>query len=286
MKKVVLILLLIPCFSSAQDIQPSRYTPLNQEGNLSIYFGWNRSAYSLSSISFEGADYNFTLNDLKALDKQTEFSFENYFRLDNITIPQTNMGITYNINNKVVLSLNVDHMKYKVIRGQATTIDGTINGDYEAWNGTYENEEILMTNDLLKLEHTDGLNYINIGYSRILLEKSIHKTIGVSANVGGSTGFMLPKTNTEILGKDRYDEFHLSGYGLGIHSGIKIHLGKPFFFALNAKGGFINMPNIRTTADKNDTATQHFFYLQGNFIFGFTINAKNIKKPSKQDGRL
>jgi hypothetical protein len=88
------------------------------------------------------------------------------------------------------------------------------------------------------------------------------------------------------LGKDRYDEFHLSGYGLGIHSGIKIHLGKPFFLALNAKGGFINMPNIRTTADKNDTATQHFFYLQGNFIFGFTINAKNIKKPSKQDGRL
>jgi len=267
--------------AQTEEIQSSHNKPLHKEGNLSIYFGWNRSAYSLSSISFEGEDYNFTLNDLKALDKQTEFSFENYFRLDNITIPQTNMGITYNISNKVVLSLNVDHMKYKVIRGQATTIDGTINGDYEAWNGTYENEEVLMTNDLLKLEHTDGLNYINFGYSRILLEKSIHKTIGISANTGGSIGFMMPKTNSEISGKDRHDEFHLSGYGLGIHSCIKLHLGRPFFFALNAKGGFINMPNIRTTADKKDSASQHFFYLQGNFVFGFTINAKNIKKPSK-----
>lgn len=281
MKKVVLILLLIPCFSSAQDIQPSRYTPLNQEGSLSIYFGWNRSAYSLSSISFEGADYNFTLNDLKALDKQTEFSFENYFRLDNITIPQTNMGITYNISDKVALSLNVDHMKYKVIRNQATTIDGTINGDYDVWNGNYNNEQIIMTNNLLKLEHTDGLNYVNMGYSRNLIEKNQFKTIAVSTDLGGSIGFMLPKTNSEILGKDRHDEFHLSGFGLGIHSGLKIHIGKPLFLGLNAKGGFINMPNIRTTANEQDSASQHFFYLQGNFVFGFTINAKNIKKPSK-----
>jgi hypothetical protein len=281
MKKVVLILLLIPCFSSAQDIQPSRYTPLNREGSLSIYFGWNRSAYSLSSISFEGADYNFTLNDLKALDKQTEFSFENYFRLDNITIPQTNMGITYNISDKVALSLNVDHMKYKVIRNQATTIDGTINGDYDVWNGNYNNEQIIMTNNLLKLEHTDGLNYVNMGYSRNLIEKNQFKTIAVSTDLGGSIGFMLPKTNSEILGKDRHDEFHLSGFGLGIHSGLKIHIGKPLFLGLNAKGGFINMPNIRTTANEQDSASQHFFYLQGNFVFGFKINAKNIKKPSK-----
>tara|TARA_B100000767_G_scaffold44563_1_gene38770 strand:+ start:9132 stop:9977 length:846 start_codon:yes stop_codon:yes gene_type:complete len=281
MKNVVLILLLIPCFSSAQDIQSSLYTPLNQEGNLSIYFGWNRSAYSLSSISFEGADYNFTLNDLKALDKQTEFSFENYFRLDNITIPQTNMGVTYNINDKVALSLNVDHMKYKVIRNQATTIDGTINGDYDVWNGNYNNEQIIMTNNLLKLEHTDGLNYVNVGYSRNLIEKNQFKTIALSTDLGGSIGFMLPKTNSEILGKDRHDEFHLSGFGLGIHSGLKIHIGKPLFLNLNAKGGFINMPNIRTTANKQDSASQHFFYLQGNFLFGFTINTKNIKKPSK-----
>ncbi|MEJ6681589.1 MAG: hypothetical protein QNL21_05800, partial [Flavobacteriales bacterium] len=236
---------------------------------------------SLSSISFEGADYNFTLNDLKALDKQTEFSFENYFRLDNITIPQTNMGITYNISDKVALSLNVDHMKYKVIRNQATTIDGTINGDYDVWNGNYNNEQIIMTNNLLKLEHTDGLNYVNMGYSRNLIEKNQFKTIAVSTDLGGSIGFMLPKTNSEILGKDRHDEFHLSGFGLGIHSGLKIHIGKPLFLGLNAKGGFINMPNIRTTANEQDSASQHFFYLQGNFVFGFKINAKNIKKPSK-----
>lgn len=282
MKKVVLILLLTPLFSLAQSNETSsRYTnSIIQAEELSIYFGWNRSGYSLSSISFEGEDYNFTLSDLQALDKQTEFSFENYFHLDNITIPQTNMGITYNPSHKVVLSLNVDHMKYKVVRGQNTSIDGTIEGDYESWKGIYENEAIIMTNDLLKFEHTDGLNYINLGYSRVLIDKKIFKSIGVTADAGGSAGFMLPKTNSELLGKDRHDDFNLAGCGIGVHSGVLVHIGKPFFFGFNAKGGFINMPNMRTTQDKADSASQHFFFVQGNFIFGFTINTKKIKKPS------
>ena len=200
--------------------------------------------------------------------------------LDNITIPQTNMGITYNPSHKVVLSLNVDHMKYKVVRGQNTSIDGTIEGDYESWKGIYENEAIIMTNDLLKFEHTDGLNYINLGYSRVLIDKKIFKSIGVTADAGGSAGFMLPKTNSELLGKDRHDDFNLAGCGIGVHSGVLVHIGKPFFFGFNAKGGFINMPNMRTTQNKADSASQHFFFVQGNFIFGFTINTKKIKKPS------
>ena len=32
--------------------------------------------------------------------------------------------------------------------------------------------------------------------------------------------------------------------------------------------GFINMPNIRTTPDKSDSASQHFFYLMPDILFG------------------
>lgn len=37
------------------------------------------------------------------------------------------------------------------------------------------------------------------------------------------------------------------------------------------KGGFINMPDIRTTEFKADRAAQHFFFWQGNILFGFQV---------------
>ncbi len=37
---------------------------------------------------------------------------------------------------------------------------------------------------------------------------------------------------------------------------------------LDLKGGYINMPDIRTTSNATDRASQHFFYLQRVISFG------------------
>ena len=273
-----LTFLSLSSFAQEVDIHVYDNSPV-KKSQLSIYFGWNRGFFSNSTIHFKGTDYDFTLFDLKAKDKQTVFSIKEYFNLSKLTIPQTNMGAIYQISDKTALSLNVDHMKYVVERGQETSIEGTISSKYGVLNGTYENEDITLSNNLLKLEHTDGLNYINFGYRRLLWEKSFLTHFGISIQSGGSAGFLLPKTNSELLGKERNDEFHLSGYGVGLNSGVRLHIGKPLFIAFNGKGGFINMPNVRTTPDKNDKASQHFFFLQSNFLFGITIKLSSIKKP-------
>jgi len=38
------------------------------------------------------------------------------------------------------------------------------------------------------------------------------------------------------------------------------------------KGGFIHMPDIRTTLIPIDKASQHFFFSQANIVFGVRMN--------------
>ena len=40
------------------------------KGKLYFYWGWNKSQYSYSDITFKGDDYNFTLYDVAAKDRQ------------------------------------------------------------------------------------------------------------------------------------------------------------------------------------------------------------------------
>ncbi len=248
---------------------------------ISIYFGWNRSAYSTSDLHFFGDGHDFTIENATASDRQTPFSFKKYFGITTLTIPQTNMGISYQVNPRVSLSFNVDHMKYVLDQNQVATINGEINTGNHDFFGTYADQPTEITEDLVRFEHSDGLNYLNFGYTRSNLLFGISKQlIKLQANYGGSLGVMLPKTNSQLLGNERYDEFHISGYGTGVHSGIQINVGSVFFISTLLKGGFIHMPDIRTTLNESDRATQHFWYLQLNGTFGLRFNLQGIKKAS------
>ena len=86
---------------------------------------------------------------------------------------------------------------------------------------------------------------------------------------------MIPKTNATLLNNPRHDDFHVSGYGLGALIGLQGHLGKYFFIMSELKGGFINMPNFRTTSSAGDKASQHFFFAQSNIVFGVRMNFLN-----------
>ena len=83
---------------------------------------------------------------------------------------------------------------------------------------------------------------------------------------------MIPKTNTTLLNNQRYDEFHLAGYGLSLVGSLNFTFYKHFFIQSELKGGFIHMPDIRTTMHSSDKASQHFFFAQYNVVFGFRMN--------------
>ena len=115
------------------------------------YWGWNRGHFSASDITFKGEDYNFTLKDVKSIDKPKPFGIY-YFKLDELTNPQTNFRIGYFFMENYTISLGVDHMKYVMRNDQAVTINGNINTDGD-FDGTYNNDGIVLTKDFLLFEH-------------------------------------------------------------------------------------------------------------------------------------
>lgn len=251
----------------------SSFSQSFKKNQLYFHWGWNGSGYNRSNIHFKGDDHNFTLHKVKASDRQSPFD-EVYFDPGQLSIPQYNFKVGFFINDKYDIALGTDHMKYVVRQNQITSISGTI--DEGKYKGEFNKDEIQLTSDFLQFEHTDGLNYVNGEINRndnISILKSIsEKKVAFNSILGFGMGALIPRTDATLLNKKRHDEFHLAGYGFSLKAGINITLFKYFFIQSELKGGFINMPNIRTTFNPNDIAKQHFFFLQRNILFGGRIN--------------
>jgi hypothetical protein len=262
----------------SQDDQKNnsdRYTASNK-GKLFVSWGGNRETFTDSDITFKGDEYDFTLSDVTARDKPKGWHID-YINPVNMTIPQTNFKMGYFVSEKYTVSLGLDHMKYVMTQNQSVKIDGTINlAPSEAgsiYNGSYQNESIVLSEDFLTFEHTDGLNYIYTEFSRYDDISSIFKinnTDKFQTNIteGIAAGILYPRTNTSLLQKERYDEFHLAGFGISAHAGLNLTFFKHFFIQGDLKGGYINMSDIRTTNSSADRASQHFFYFQKAIAFG------------------
>lgn len=260
--------------SSAQEtLAPLllKYTAHNK-GKFFVSWGGNRERYSNSTIHFKGNDYDFTLENVEASDKPKGWHID-YINPIRMTIPQTNFRMGYFINDHYSIAVGVDHMKYVMNQDQAVSYSGNYPNA-----GTYgellPNNQVLLTDAFLTFEHTDGLNYVNTEFSRhdaISGLFGIRDTdkINISLTEGVGAGVLFPKTNTKLLGRDRHDDYHVSGYGASVKAGLNITLLKHFYIQGELKGGYINMLDIRTTVSADDTASQHFLFLQRIISFGW-----------------
>lgn len=259
----------------AQSIKTAKYSTSNK-GKFFFSWGGNRESFSKSDINFKGENYNFTIKNAVARDKPKGWHID-YINPSRMTIPQTNAKIGYFISNKYSISLGVDHMKYVLQNNINQVVDGVINLPNTAagslYNGVYNNKNVFLLKDFVKFEHTDGLNYIYTEFSRLddistLFNLKNTDKFQINITEGLSGGILLPRTNSTLLEKERYDQFHLSGYGMSLRAGINLTLYKHFFIQLDLKGGYINMNDIRTTNNTSDSASQHFTFLQRIVAFG------------------
>lgn len=262
-----------------QTANPAKYTAHNK-GKMYVFWGGNRESFSKSDIHFKGPDYDFTLYNVQASDKPKGWSID-YVNPSRMTIPQTNFRLGYFINDHYNISIGLDHMKYVMNQNQIATIGGVVGNSYPDHAGIYlpsgNNTIDLTDGTFLKFEHTDGLNYINTEFSRVDDISKIFR-IGntdkfqVNITEGVGTGILLPKTNATLLGKERHDDFHLSGFGISAKVGLNLTFFKHYFIQTELKGGYINMNDIRTTHDEADKASQHFLFLQRIIAFGGIFN--------------
>lgn len=269
-KFTTLILLIFSaiCTVSAQENLNNNYKQFetHKKGTIFFYWGWNEENYSTSDIHFWGNNYNFTLKNVEAKDRQSNFDPNLYFGITNITIPQYNWRIGYYINNKYQISVGFDHMKYVMVNDQPSTIDGYIHNGSQ-FDGNYSNQDFKITQNFLLFEHTDGLNYINSEIRRAHHLYS-NKYISLNINEGIGAGVLFPKTNATLMQNDRNDEWHVSGFGLAGVVAAQLKFKKRLFIQSEFKAGYINMPDIKTTKFASDKASQQFEFLQYNIVFG------------------
>lgn len=251
--------------STSSVVAQSNREPAYKKGKFFAFWGWNRAHYTNSNIHFKGEDYDFKLKQVKAHDKLTPISFKDYIRPDRITIPQTNFKIGYFFKDNMAISIGVDHMKYVMDQDQTVGISGKVRPGFE---DRVIDGQVRLTEDFLKFEHTDGLNYINAEFE-YFHNFYKYQNLKINGMVGGGIGFLLPKTNATLMGNERHDDFHLAGFGLNGKVGVDVLLWDLFFLRCEGKEGYINMPSIRTTQSSKDKASQHFWFAEIDFLFGF-----------------
>lgn len=251
-------------FSQETVENPEKYTAHNK-GKFYVYWGGNRETFSKSDIRFKGADYDFTLYDVVAHDKPKGWHVD-YVNPARMTIPQTNLRIGYFINDHYNISIGFDHMKYVMNNDRRVQYSGSY-PDAGSYGENPVGNELTLTEDFLLFEHTDGLNYVNTEIARVddisgLLGLPNTDMFQINTVGGLGVGLLYPKTNTTLLGKDRYDEFHIAGYGASAKVGLNFTFLKHFFIQTELKGGYINMNDIKTTQSSTDSASQEFWFLQ------------------------
>lgn len=266
---IIMLLVLASTLSFSQNMFSK--TQENKKGSLYAYWGWNRGWYSNSDIHFTGNDYDFQLDNVVAHDRQSTFDVDTYLNPMNISIPQYNFRVGYFINDNYDISFGVDHMKYVVDSFQTVQINGNIANSGTGYDGIYNNDDIILAKDFLQLEHTDGLNYVNLEFRRFD-EVYRYKNASLNLTEGFGAGILFPRTAATLLNKKSHDEFHVAGFGLGGVVAANITFYNHFFIQSEFKLGYINMPDVQTTYSDADKARQSFFFYQWNVALGVSIN--------------
>ncbi len=277
--KFLLPLVLVLSLNTIYAQEPpkkERYTAHNK-GKFFLWWGGNRESFTKSDIRFQGSNYDFTIDNVGAQDKPKGWHID-YINPARMTIPQTNLRIGYFINDHYNISIGVDHMKYVMDQVQVANVTGNINLDPaepgSVYNGNYNNTPVDFSDEtFLTFEHTDGLNYIHGEFSRMddlskLLTINNTDVFQVNLVEGAGGGILFPKTNAKLLGRERHDDFHVSGYGLSAKVGLNLTFFKYFFIETELKAGYINMTDIRTTSQSSDRARQDFFFFERIIAFG------------------
>jgi len=247
-------------------------SPILKKGRMFVFFGWNRSAYSNSDIHFKGNGYDFQLDNVKATDRPTKFGLV-YFDPAWFTVVQYNFRAGYFIKDNLALVLGIDHMKYVMKQNQTVGFSGYISDPKYA--GMVSNGQVNLADEqFLTFEHTDGLNYENLGIEKY---KSIssRKNIDLVWSYGAGIGVMFPKSNVKLFGNERSDRFHVAGMGTDVRTSINAVFWNHWMVRLEAKAGYINMWDIKTTLNnKPDKAQQDFVFGQILAGIGYTFNTK------------
>lgn len=239
------------------------------KGQWFLYWGYNRAGYSWSDIHLNGADYDITLRHVKAYDRPENLSLD-YGKPSTMWIPQYNYRVGYFLRDRWSISLGLDHMKYVVAQWQTVRMDGYVDAQRsDEYALDYSSRDVELRPDLLKYEHTDGLNLLSIDldhYSAIWSSRNERfRLVGFG---GMHVGPVIPRSDVRVFGTGINNNFHLSGFGVGAQAGFHLTLWEHLLVRFTGRTGWIELPDVLTTGESSDRASQHFWFWQANLAVG------------------
>ena len=186
-----------------------------------FYWGYNRSFYTDSKISFFGPGYDFSLVGVQATDRPSP-DFITYVDPSTLTVPQFNARIGFNFKKKWALSFGYDHMKYVIVHGPTYLLSGRINpliDPISNWSGDYNAEPVTTDESILHYENTNGMNYIRAEISHIDKLVRASNAFAIYSVSGLGAGLVLNYNDFTFAGEKSMTTLSMSGVGASAHLG-------------------------------------------------------------------
>lgn len=239
-------------------------------GDVFITWGYNRASYNPSDIHFKGDDFDFTMYDVYARDMPEPFDSKVYFGITQLTIPQFNFRAGLFITDRSSVSIGWDHMKYRLIDWQRIVIDGYIDPDhYPDYGGNFREAFTLLDPAFMKMEHSDGLNYIRIAYEyRLPVWHSNNGKTGFSLVGSACTGLAMPWTDWTFNGERYRNKPHIAGFGFSGVMAARFEFLNYLFVQFQMQHGWLNMPDIMIQDDASSTASQQIVFQERSWSLG------------------
>ncbi|MFK8043979.1 MAG: hypothetical protein AB8B72_00690 [Crocinitomicaceae bacterium] len=273
MKNCLALIVLItfqPVFSQQNYSYKKKQS--NQKGAIYFFWGYNRSIYSKSDISFSGPGYDFTVQDATAHDNPVR-DFKTYVNPKTLSVPQFNIRLGYYYKEKYDISFGYDHMKYVMTDNQTALLSGTID---QAANsvlaGNYNNTPAVLSPPAIHYENSNGLNYVSLQVQHTnYFYRSKNRKHFLQYRFGLGLGGVVTQTDFVWNNTDNNTDLKISGFGGSLHTGLRADFFNRFFLQTNWSVGYINLPNLQTIRLTENRVKQQFVYADMQVGGGFFL---------------
>jgi len=283
-RKLLILIGLFICVAPASFGQGYSFKKKFGTQKNTMYFSWgyNRSIYSRSNIRFYSPDYDFTVLKARASDRPST-DISEYFDPERFTVPQFNVRVGWYYKFRWDISIGYDHMKYVmdpnqhlyIVGNTGETTSSSLSGAYTESDG-----QILITDEDLHYENTNGLNYISFQLNNTApLYKTKNRKFAIQRRAGIGLGPVVTQTDFNWDGEIYHSGFRLKlgGYGISLHGGLRFDFFNHFFLQSNWSTGFIHLPKNATIMELDHFAQQKFMFGQWELSGGvlFYLRTKN-----------
>ena len=229
MKKTTFILLLICQFTY---IYAGKI-----KGKLYFSWGYNKEWYTNNNIKINqpSLNNNYMFVQAKGVDKP---GWETGIFDKELTIPQYNYRLGYNLNNNWAVELNFDHTKYQIPDQELR-----IKGVYE---GRTIDSTFTRSRNNLSYQLNNGANFFLFNLVRkynIYADKK--ENINVKLHLKGGLGFVVPHVENTIMGQNNKPHFQFGGFDTGVEAALNVTFYKRIYIEYSNKAVYALYRNLR-----------------------------------------